>query len=100
VLGNDGDPDGPGLAALLVTGPSNGWLALDAGGSFTAGFGPVFLELAEAEIYEPATGSWIPVESLGTPRGNHTATLLPDGTILVAGGGVLGLASAERFASE
>jgi len=39
-----------------------------------------------AEIYYPATGLWAPTSSMGTPRENATATLLPDGSVLVAGG--------------
>ena len=41
-------------------------------------------------------GSFSPTGSLAQPRGLHTATLLPDGRILVVGGGDDGdLASAE-----
>jgi VCBS repeat-containing protein len=35
VLGNDSDPDGDPLSALLVSGPGHGALALNADGSFT-----------------------------------------------------------------
>jgi len=35
VLGNDGDPDNDPLAAVLVSGPSNGTLTLNGDGSFT-----------------------------------------------------------------
>ncbi|MBU3979586.1 hypothetical protein KJ980_04315 [Patescibacteria group bacterium] len=42
--------------------------------------------LDNSEIYNPAAKSWSPVGSLHTPRNFHTATLLPDGKVLVAGG--------------
>ncbi len=35
VLGNDYDPDGDPLTAMLVTGPSNGLLTFNADGSFS-----------------------------------------------------------------
>ena len=58
--------------------------------------------LAGAELFDPASGSFSAVGSLVVPRYEHTATLLPDGTVLVVGGrttaaGDPPLASAERF---
>lgn len=55
--------------------------------------------LTSAELYDPATGSWSATGSLGTERSAHTATLLPNGNVLVAGGFTYGhaLDSAELY---
>jgi hypothetical protein len=39
-----------------------------------------------AELYDPATGTWVKAPPMITGHRNHTATLLRDGTVLVAGG--------------
>ena len=41
---------------------------------------------ATAEIYNPSEDAWSSVKAMSVPRWNHSATVLPDGTVLVAGG--------------
>jgi N-acetylneuraminic acid mutarotase len=63
------------------------------------------LTFARAERYDPSSGRWHSAGTLATPRFSHTATLLPDGQVLVVGGKLggdgpdcdSGLASAERY---
>src|SRR5712692_8016164 len=71
---------------------------LVAGGFTTAGLSSA--ELASAELYNPTTGDWSSTGTMSSARDIPTATLLPDGEVLVAGGfnridGVL--ASAELY---
>jgi hypothetical protein len=57
------------------------------------------IALASAELYDPASGTWTATASMAIPRMHHTATLLPNGRVLVSGGTNPGgaLASAELF---
>jgi N-acetylneuraminic acid mutarotase len=68
-----------GHTATLLT---NGNV-LVTGGVGGEGSGPV---LNAVEIFNPSTGSWISNSPLIAPRQAHTATLLPNGTVLIAGG--------------
>ena len=58
-----------------------------------------FLSLSSVELYNPATDSWSTASPLSAARYAHSATLLPDGRVLIAGGnGDSGsLSSAELY---
>lgn len=102
---------GPSLAAIGAWSPASSMGAaryghsatllpngqvLVAGGSYND---PALHNLASAELFNPADGSWTFTWAMGAVRSNHTATPLPDGRVLVAGGwsdtGIL--ASAEFY---
>ena len=38
------------------------------------------------EIFDPVTNTWSPGPELSHPRASHSATLMPDGSVLIAGG--------------
>ena len=57
-------------------------------------------EITSSELYDPATGTWTETGSLNTSRRLYTATLLPSGNVLAAGGlraSSAYLASAELY---
>jgi N-acetylneuraminic acid mutarotase len=72
----------------------NGQVLVAGGEAFDA-YGVNIIALASAELYNPATGTWTLTGSLNVARYDHSATLLQNGQVLVAGG--YGLASAELY---
>ena len=101
------DPNNPVLASAELYDPASGLFApggsmaspragqsatllsdgrvLIAGGQIESD--NVISGLASAELYDPTTGRFSPTGSMTVARFNHTATLLPNGRVLIAGGG-------------
>ena len=76
-------PIGPLVGQVLVVG------GVDAKGNAQT----------SAELYNPATGKFVPAGNLSVARAFHTATLLQNGKVLIVGGAASGVAlkSAELF---
>jgi len=89
---NDGRLDH--TATLLQSGK-----VLIAGGVNSRGGGTY---LATAEFYDPAANAWSAAAAMAGPRSGHTAGLLPNGQVLVAGGRDANSSesSSERFEPE
>jgi Abnormal spindle-like microcephaly-assoc'd, ASPM-SPD-2-Hydin len=76
----------------LITARANHAAALLANGKvlITGGesvYGQPSGDLSSAEIYDPATGAFSAAGNMTSTRFFHTATLLPSGQMLIAGGG-------------
>jgi len=89
---------------VAASGPFSGKVIVAAGASNTPPFGtggaggnaaPV------VEAFDPSTGTWAVSDSLATARFEHTATMLLNGRLLVAGGNANGTitAGAEAFSA-
>ncbi len=105
----------PGPSSPLVSARAPGWSAtggmtearsgqtatllpdgrvLVAGGRIGSNPG---LSANSAELYDPGSGTWSATGSMHDGRDSHTATLLQNGTVLVAGGMENQLATAELY---
>ena len=83
-------PDG---RVLVAGGYFNGYVGTPPSGSWEE------FPLSSAELYNPASGAWTTTGSMSAACFNRTATLLPDGRVLVAGGSnwVSSLNSSEAY---
>lgn len=59
--------------------------------------------IAKAERFYPSTNQWVPTPDMDTPRFAHSVNEMPNGTVIVAGGGIgtfntiTGVTSAQRY---
>lgn len=63
-----------GTATLLTSGPDKGKVLVVGGGN------------SSSEIYDPASNQWSSGGGISGQRSYHTATLLPNGKVLISGG--------------
>jgi hypothetical protein len=113
--GGDGTAElfDPASGAFSLTGPpvmgrlnatatllADGKVLVAGGLGLTAGPDGFLPTLSNAEVFDPATGTFSATGSMTQARWRHTATLLSDGRVLVAGGyfdHICTTASAELF---
>ena len=78
----------------------NGKVLITGGETTTGAAGSLYLTSDIAELYDPATGAFTLAGNMTTARSRHTATLLSNGEVLIAGGysGEMGfLSSVELY---
>ncbi|KAF0125659.1 MAG: fibronectin type III domain-containing protein [Elusimicrobia bacterium] len=79
--------DGPSMVSARV---GHAATLLHSGRVFVSGGrlwnGSAWVYEAMNEMYDPAAGSWTPVDSLNQGRTDHTVTVLNNGKIMIAGG--------------
>ena len=93
--GNLTDGRSQHTATLLPSGK-----VLVIGGVNTGACGNSTSYLATAEIYDPETNAWTSAASFTIGRNQHTATLLPNGKVLMAGGFGPGLLGAPAWQNQ
>lgn len=71
---------------VLVTGGANAGAGTELGRDEEGT--PIYIAASEsAWIYDPAGGGWSPLEDMNVPRAGHRMAGLPDGRVLIVGGG-------------
>jgi len=86
-----GDSIGAGRSNATATLLPNGNVLVIGGYTYNFNSG-VYTQtyLSSAELIDPETGAVTPTGSMNFPRAYHTATILPNGKVLIVGGSALG----------
>jgi hypothetical protein len=77
----------------------NGQVLIAGGGGDMGSFYPSTHVTAHCWLFDPTALTFTATGALNTARSHHTATLLDDGRVLVAGGGIGTLKSGAQFAT-
>ena len=70
-------------AATLL---ADGRVLVTGGSTVSSAVAKGYVNDTSAEIYDPVANTWTPTPPMSVARSHHTATLLPDGKVLVVGG--------------
>ena len=70
-------------AATLL---ADGRVLVTGGSTVSSTAAKGYVNNASAEIYDPVANTWTATPTMSVARSHHTATLLPDGKVLVVGG--------------
>ena len=62
-------------------------MVLVTGGLVPSGIS--WIAISEAEVYDPASGTFAAVGNMNAARASHTSTLLPNGKVLITAGGYI-----------
>ncbi len=97
VKGND-MPDGRGEHTLTTLRDGTILVVGGSGGSLSPR--QPIATLAQVGRYDPAIDAWTALAPLAQARSRHTATLLPDGRVLVVGGAISKTVNSENAGSD
>jgi len=79
-------PMGTLRASHAATLLADGRVLVTGGSTVSTGAAQGYVNNASAEIYDPVANTWTATPPMSVARAHHTATLLPDGKVLVVGG--------------